>query len=298
MLITVIIPTKNRSEELKRAIQSVLNQSHQEFEILVVDDHSEEKIAEVVELFNDQRIKYFKSNKTQSNANVCRNIGLLHAQGEFIAMLDSDDEWMPFHLESKLSYLIKHNVDGVFGSYVIDDGESRRDVISRALQPKESMADYLLTDGRAATPTHFYKTNCAKQIMWDEELFRHQDYDFSIRFAKEYKFVACPEISCIVHWNKNEKRKEHFDSQILFIKKHFGSISPSVFNKYHQQYDKMLYSRNDISKNIKQYFNKNKFKYIHFVTLNEFLGAQNKDHSKVMRLFLRIKFVVLILFKL
>jgi glycosyltransferase involved in cell wall biosynthesis len=298
VLITVIIPTKNRSEELKRAIQSVLNQTHQEFEILVVDDHSEEKIAEVVELFNDQRIKYFKSNKTQSNANVCRNIGLLHAQGEFIAMLDSDDEWMPFHLESKLSYLIKHNLDGVFGSYFIDDGESRRDVISRALQPKESMADYLMTDGRAATPTHFYKAKSAKQVMWDEQLFRHQDYDFSIRFAKEYKFVACPEISCIVHWNKNEKRKEHIDSQILFIKKHVKNISPKVYNNYHQKFDKLIFSRNDISKETKNYFKKNKFKYIHDVSLNEFLGAQSQVYSKLGRFLLRIKYSFRVLFKL
>lgn len=298
MLISVIIPTNNRSKELQRAILSVLNQTHQDFEVLVVDDHSEENIQQVVESFTDHRIKYFKSDKTPSNANVCRNIGLRNANGEYIAMLDSDDEWMNNHLESKLKYLLEHNADGVFGSYLIDDGENQKGVISRPLKPNEKMGDYILTDGRAQTSSYFLKSISAKSINWDEQLLRHQDYDFSIRFSKEYKFLACPNLTCIVHWKKNEKRIEHFESQILFMKKHIYNVSPVVYNRYHQQFDKLLYLRNDVPKKIKQYFKNNKFKFIHDVTLNEFLGAQNKVYSKLLRLFLRVKYAFLVIFKL
>ena len=295
--VSAVIPTKNRSKELQRAIHSVLKQTHQEFEILVVDDHSEENILEMVDSFKDARIKYFKSNKIPSNANVCRNIGIQNAKGEYIAMLDSDDEWFPKHLESKLIFLLDNEADGVFGSYLIDDGENRKEVISRVLKPYEKMLDYILTDGRTQTSTYLFKSDKVKSIQWDENLNRHQDYDFSVRFANKNKFIACPEVSSIVHWKKGEKRMEDFASQIYFIQKHEANMSGKVFNYYHQNFDKQLAFRTDVSKDIKNYFKKNKFKYIHDVSLNEFLGAQNKAFSKVVRLFLRVKYVLLVIFK-
>lgn len=296
-LISVVIPTKNRSLELQRAIRSVLNQTHQDFEVLLVDDHSEENILEIVQSFQDDRIKYFKSHKQPSNANVCRNIGIQNAKGEYIAMLDSDDEWFPHHLESKLKFLLDNDADGVFGSYLIDDGQNRKEVISRVLKPNEKMADYILTDGKAPTPSHFYKSICAKDIGWDENLKRHQDYDFSVRFANKYKFIACQDVTSIVHWKKGEKRNEDFSSQIYFIKKHEANMSGKVFNYYHQNFDKQLAHRTDVSKEIKSYFKKNKFKYIQDVSLNEYLGNQNKKCSKLERLFLRFKYIFLILIK-
>ena len=158
-MISVIIPTKNRSKELKRAIFSVLKQTHQEFEILVVDDHSEENILEVVQSFKDSRITYLKSNKTPSNANVCRNIGIQNATGEFVAMLDSDDEWLPEHLVLSLKEIQNRNLDGVFGGFILDDGVSKKKIWSRERKENEKMVNYLLSDGVAVTPSHIYKTN-------------------------------------------------------------------------------------------------------------------------------------------
>ena len=232
ILVSVIIPTKNRSIELQRAITSVLNQTIGDFEILVVDDKSDEDIKEVINGFDDARVKYILNNSALSNANVCRNIGLVHAKGKFTAMLDSDDEWLPKHLESKIEFIKQRNCSGVFGSAYVDNGHGRVLRLSRPRKKDEFMLDYLLTTGRAPTPTHVYDTSCAKQVGWDESLKRHQDYDFSARFAETFTFLACEEPTVVIHWAKGVSRSSDISSQEIFIRKNLDRISPNVLIKY------------------------------------------------------------------
>jgi glycosyltransferase involved in cell wall biosynthesis len=290
-IISVIIPTKNRGLELKRAVQSVLNQTFQNFEILVIDDHSDEAIKDVVESFQEDRVIYYKSDKIPSNANVCRNIGFNNAKGEYIAMLDSDDEWQVSHLESRLDFLTKNGCDGVFGSYTIFDGEKYREIISRSFQPKESMADYILTSGRAATPTHFYKAACAKSIMWNEHLLRHQDYDFSIRFAEKYKFLPNSDVSVIVHWIKGETRTVDYTSQMRFIELHKSRISRKVYCSYHQ--DQWFNLKGvEVSNSIRKHYNKERFRYIHSLSFVDFMSSQESDLKIVKKVLLRFSYAL------
>ncbi len=97
-LITVIIPTYNRAGRLKFAMKSVLNQTYTNFELIIVDDGSKDNTKEVIETFNDNRIKYIWQEHSGLPA-VARNTGLKNANGEYIAFLDSDDIW--FHNKLK-----------------------------------------------------------------------------------------------------------------------------------------------------------------------------------------------------
>lgn len=100
MLFSVVIPTYNRESVIKRAVDSVLNQTIQDFEIIVVDDGSKDKTEEVMSAYTDPRVKYIK----QKNGGACaaRNNGIEHAQGYYIAFLDSDDTYETTMLESLL----------------------------------------------------------------------------------------------------------------------------------------------------------------------------------------------------
>jgi glycosyltransferase involved in cell wall biosynthesis len=256
-----------------------------------VDDHSEENVLKVLDSFNDARIKYLKSNKIPSNANVCRNIGIQNATGEYVAMLDSDDEWLPLHLESKLKFLLKNNADGVFGSFWRDNGTEKELILSRQLFKSEKMINYLLADGNAVTPSHLYKTICAKSIMWDETLIRHQDYDFSVRFANQYKFLPVHEATTIVHWNKGESRLEHYTSQKIFIEKHRAQISPKIYHAYHASVYNKIAKRNDLDSSLINYFKKESARYIHDLTLNEYLAAYKLNKGVLGRFLLRISFL-------
>ena len=102
--ISVIIPTHNRAWALARAVSSVLNQTFEDFELLVVDDGSTDQTQELLESFDDSRLRVIKE---PSNGGVsrARNRGIGLARGEWIAFLDSDDEWLPHKLQAQREYL-------------------------------------------------------------------------------------------------------------------------------------------------------------------------------------------------
>ncbi len=100
-LVSIIIPTYNRAKILNRTIASCLNQTYAGIELLVVDDNSSDGTEQVVKGYKDSRIKYFFNDSNQG-VGAARNIGLHHACGEFIAFLDSDDEWAPEKLAQQL----------------------------------------------------------------------------------------------------------------------------------------------------------------------------------------------------
>ena len=101
--VSVIIPTYNRAAYVKEAIDSVLGQSYEDYEIIVVDDGSSDDTNAVVKGFGDSRIRYiYQKNKGISGA---RNTGIRNARAQFVALLDSDDIWFPQILELEVPIL-------------------------------------------------------------------------------------------------------------------------------------------------------------------------------------------------
>lgn len=92
-MVSVIIPVYNRAHYIKECLDSVLSQTYKDYEIIVVDDGSTDNVKEVL-LPNMQQIRYiYKENGGAASA---RNVGIMHAKGDYIAWLDSDDRWLPF----------------------------------------------------------------------------------------------------------------------------------------------------------------------------------------------------------
>jgi len=123
--ISVIIPTYNREKTIASSIKSVLNQTFQDFEIIVIDDGSRDQTIEVVRNYQkkDKRIKLFCLNKNSGGPVEPRNIGIENSQGEYIAFLDSDDLYLPDNLRIKSEILDKNNqVEIVSGfSWVVEN---------------------------------------------------------------------------------------------------------------------------------------------------------------------------------
>ena len=113
MLFSVVIPAYNREKEITRAVNSVLNQTCQDFEIIIVDDGSTDNTCDVIKSINDKRIRYVK--QVNSGASVARNTGITEARGKYVSFLDSDDEWLPQMLEMQLAkFLENRNVGFVY----------------------------------------------------------------------------------------------------------------------------------------------------------------------------------------
>jgi glycosyltransferase involved in cell wall biosynthesis len=127
ILVSVIIPTYNRSKVLiERAIPSVLSQTYRNFELIIVGDHCTDNTRQLVESFNDSRIKFFnlpergkyprgKWDRWMVAGTVPRNKGLEIASGDWIAPLDDDDEFSNDHLELLLHYALQNQFDMVYG---------------------------------------------------------------------------------------------------------------------------------------------------------------------------------------
>jgi len=102
-MVSVIIPTYNRACVLKRAVDSVLRQSYRDLELIIVDDGSQDRTAELVSFIHDDRLRYLvQQNRGAANA---RNQGVWASKGEWISFLDSDDAWLPGKLQRQIASL-------------------------------------------------------------------------------------------------------------------------------------------------------------------------------------------------
>ena len=110
-LISVVIPTYRRSDLVRRAVQSVLRQTYTSFEIIVVIDGMDDGTRDCLDQLGDSRIRVLETGRNQGPAEA-RNYGVRHATGDYVALLDDDDEWTKQKLERQLSLLQKLGLAG------------------------------------------------------------------------------------------------------------------------------------------------------------------------------------------
>ena len=123
-LVSVIMPSWNTGKFIAESIQSVIDQTYENWELIIVDDCSTDNTDEVVAKFTDKRIRYFKNEKN-SGAALSRNRVLREARGEWIAFLDSDDLWNPDKLEHQINFMNKHGYTLSYTEYEKIDEESK-----------------------------------------------------------------------------------------------------------------------------------------------------------------------------
>ena len=284
--ISVIIPLYNNRHTIERAVCSALSQSYTKIEVLVVDDGSEDNGLALVESMDDPRVRCYRL--PHRNADVARNYGITHCHGTYIAMLDADDEWKENHLASSLDVLRKKKADGVYGSLILR-GETDQEVVTRALQKDESMIDFLLTNGCAVqTSTLLMTAISARDILWDETLSRHQDYDFVVRYCRKYRLCPKREATTIYHVSQRPKTID-FDSCIRFIHRVEHEISDHVYMDYHLQmlYQAIACSADD---SVIAYYRKAATYYEYLLSLRDYLSIRNPK-NKVEALGMKIRYL-------
>lgn len=188
-LISVVIPAYKRAHIIKRTIQSVLKQTYQDFEIIVVDDGSKDDTESVVTSFSKEepRIHYF-CHDTNRGAQAARNTGARAAQGEWIAFLDSDDYYTLNSLEMRMMVARKEKVKVVHSEgEVLIKGES---IDNYGVTPlKGYVYRNLLTDPGPLFSGFLIAKEALKKVGYlDEQIVSYQDWDTVIRLAKYYSF--------------------------------------------------------------------------------------------------------------
>ena len=119
-MISIIVPVYNAEKFIRETIQSVLDQTYTDFELLLVDDCSRDKSVEVIGSFEDARVILLRQEQN-AGAYAARNRGLKEAKGRYIAFLDSDDCWEPCKLEHEMAFMERENAGFVFTGYEFAD---------------------------------------------------------------------------------------------------------------------------------------------------------------------------------
>ena len=195
--VSIIVPTYNRASLLTRAIESVLAQTYEDFEVIVVDDGSTDNTADVISQFRDDRLAYHPLTEHGGAANA-RNVGIEHTQGSLVAFQDSDDAWAPDKLERQIKVLaaavnraavcvcsVETNQFGRMGEVRWKKGE---------MTGEEATAQ-LASGAGYATPSLLIKREALDRVGgFDTQLPRLQDYELTLRIARHYNFVMMDEI--------------------------------------------------------------------------------------------------------
>ena len=114
-LVSVIIPVYNRADTIKRAIDSVLCQTYENLELILVDDGSTDGTVDVIKTFQDERVRMIC--QEHGGANKARNIGIAEARGEYIAFQDSDDAWYADKLDIQMKLMKEENYLACYSAY-------------------------------------------------------------------------------------------------------------------------------------------------------------------------------------
>lgn len=190
--ISVVIPCYNRRDRILASVESVLGQSYDNLELLVVDDGSTDGTAALFENYPDKRLRFLRY---EENRGAChaRNYGAERATGKYLAFQDSDDVWHRDKLEKQLRHLGETGADMSFcGMNRISESGSRFYYPVHPFHPAQGLEE-MLAENRAGTQTMLMQRAVWEALRFDESFRRYQDWDFSIRAAKDFRLAYLPE---------------------------------------------------------------------------------------------------------
>lgn len=202
----MILPTYNRASKVGRSIESVLGQTFDDLELIVVDDSSTDETHNRIAAIRDSRLRYLRRDQ-RGGAAAARNTGLAHAQAPLIAFNDSDDEWLPAKLAAQIAllraspssvglvYCVTRRSNGTRSEYIPPPGRLQR--------YRGKVLDPLLTYGFMATQTWLVRRECFSVVgAFDEQLDALEDWEWLLRFCQRYEVDVVNDV--LVHAYESE----------------------------------------------------------------------------------------------
>jgi glycosyltransferase involved in cell wall biosynthesis len=202
-LASVVLPTRHRAVQLDRAIRGVFAQTYPKLELLVIDDCPEGCARDVVAQWKtgDSRIRYFRSDGRGSNA--ARNVGINNADGQYVAFLDDDDEFLPEKLVLQIGQLEDGRYEACYcGSYVVGaaPGAGGTAVYVAPQLVRKYPRFFLTVYNFIGTQTLVCTARALLAIGgFDEELRKYQDWDLAFRLARKFPIACVPRPLVRIH---------------------------------------------------------------------------------------------------
>ncbi|MFW6008263.1 MAG: glycosyltransferase family 2 protein [archaeon] len=190
-LISVLICVYNEEDEIEGCLKSVLNQTYQHFEIIIVDDGSVDKTSKIIKKIKDKRIKYYY--KKNEGLTKSLNYGLKFCKGEFIARLDADNRCVKNRFEKQINYFEKNPEVVLVGGLSKKTISSTKEIISEKIS-KLNITKQLMIGPTIPHSSIMVKGNILRNEKYDETFRTSQDYELYVRLASKYKIVKLTEV--------------------------------------------------------------------------------------------------------
>ncbi|WP_180271139.1 glycosyltransferase family 2 protein [Fredinandcohnia onubensis] len=232
-LVTVFIPVYNSEEYLEEALKSIINQTYQNLEILIVDDGSTDQSVSIINSINDSRIHVI-SNDGNKGIPYSRNVGLEHAKGKYMAIMDADDIALPNRIERQVQFMEKNKeIDAIGTFYELFGGR-----LTRTFKPKYITSDeikaQLLFFSQIGNPTAMIRLGTLKKhkITYNLSYFVAQDYDMWVQISKVGNLHILPEVLLKYRTGHSNITKKSQQEKATKRKKIIDSIHKDILTYY------------------------------------------------------------------
>src|SRR3989304_7971813 len=206
-MVSVIVPTYNRPDTLKRALESIAAQAYKRIEVIVINDAGED-VSGIISAFRGQLpVKYLIHNENKGLA-AARNTAIKNASGQYIAYLDDDDILYPDHLETLVTFLETTNYKVAYtDAYrAHQEKENGKYVTKKRDVPYSFDFDYdlILTGNFIPVLCIMHEKSCIEKVgTFDETLRSHEDWDLWMKMSREFQFAHIKKITCEFSWRQD-----------------------------------------------------------------------------------------------
>lgn len=263
--VTVVVPCYNQAKYLDEALQSILKQTHENWECIIVNDGSPDNTEQIAQQYveKDDRFKYFyKENGGLSSA---RNFGIEKSNSNFILTLDSDDKYDSSFIEKALVIFDQYSEIGVISSWILRFKDDKEIAIIKA--NGKTLEDFLFSN--ACNGTSLFRKKCWLEVGgYDENMKKgYEDWDFYIRVCnKGWQVYVIPECLFFYRQHSFSMRLDAYANHDIAIKKYLYSKHKELYlNNYDKMIEHFLYTIDLEKRNVLKTKNKIDYKLGSFI---------------------------------
>jgi len=219
-LISVVIPVYNGERTILRAVKSVLNQSYPNIELRIVNDASKDETLEVLSEIKDKRVKVL-SHKENKGGSAARNTGIKASKGQYVALLDDDDEWLPDKLMMQYRYLLDKDPKKwkavITSYYYLSENDWS---VVEFLKEGDLLEDMIMMKmNRSTVSSILMNKSVFKSVgYFDEKYRKFQDLEYIVRYLRKYKLAVVRKPLVRIYGEQGITRAEKvLNNKLLFL---------------------------------------------------------------------------------
>lgn len=234
MEVSIIMPTHNDEKFVRDTINSVLNQTFNDFELIIIDDNSSDNTLSIIKEFKDKRIKLI-INKENKGAAFSRNVGLSTAKGSYIAFLDGDDRWYPEKLKTQYDFMKNNNYCFTYTDYELIDEKNNKLGIYYTGPSKVTYRKFIRID-YVGTSTVMYKRSIYPNLQIPADIYKRNDDALWLLLSKKADCYRLKGIFSQYRKNSNSissgKKRKLYKYHVALYQKLYGfsSFKANIFS--------------------------------------------------------------------